>query len=197
MTFGSLGYGPQTRSVLHCHGVLALRGGPWPGAVQDESWQAKSRSRPGASFYSRFRKWRLALWAAGRAPDPSFTAMVFAVQKATSKLEVGRQSQGLELVSSRFRKWLLALCLIRPSLPWCFAPARGRWPGAVQDGSWQAKSRLGASFYNRFRKWRLALWATGRGPGPSFTAMVFWPCEGSLAGSCAGWKLAGKVKAWS
>ena len=22
---------------LHCHGVLALRGGPWPGAVQDES----------------------------------------------------------------------------------------------------------------------------------------------------------------
>ena len=35
MTFGSLGYGPQARSVLHCHGVLALRGGPWPGGVQD------------------------------------------------------------------------------------------------------------------------------------------------------------------
>ena len=35
MTFGSLSYGPQARSVLHCHGVLALRGGPWPGAVQD------------------------------------------------------------------------------------------------------------------------------------------------------------------
>ena len=31
----SLGYGPQARSVLHCHGVLALRGGPWPGGVQD------------------------------------------------------------------------------------------------------------------------------------------------------------------
>ena len=44
----TLGYGPQARSVLHCHGVLALRGGPWPGAVQDESWQAKSRL--GASF---------------------------------------------------------------------------------------------------------------------------------------------------
>ena len=43
VTFGSLGYGPQARSVLHCHGVLALRGGPWPRAVQDESWQAKSR----------------------------------------------------------------------------------------------------------------------------------------------------------
>ena len=35
MTFGSLGYGPQARSVLHCHGVLVLRGGPWPSAVQD------------------------------------------------------------------------------------------------------------------------------------------------------------------
>ena len=35
MTFGTLGYGPQARSVLHCNGVLALRGGPLPGAVQD------------------------------------------------------------------------------------------------------------------------------------------------------------------
>ena len=35
MTFGSLGYGPQARSVLHCHGVLALRRGPGPRAVQD------------------------------------------------------------------------------------------------------------------------------------------------------------------
>ena len=35
MTFGSLGYGPQARSVLHCHGALALRGGPGPRAVQD------------------------------------------------------------------------------------------------------------------------------------------------------------------
>ena len=29
---------------------------------------------------------------------------------------------------------------------------------------------------SRFRKWRLALWATGRGRDPSFTAMVFEPC---------------------
>ena len=132
MTFGTLGY----RSVLHCHGVLALRGGPWPRAVQDESWQAKSR--PGASFYSRFRKWRLALWATGRKPGPSFTAMVFWPCKGVPgpelcRMKVGRQSQGLELV-----------------------------------------------FYSRFRKWRLALWATGRKPGPSFTAMVFWPCKGVL-----------------
>ena len=47
-TFGTMGCRPRARSVLHCHGVLALRGGPWPGAVQDESWQAKSRL--GASF---------------------------------------------------------------------------------------------------------------------------------------------------
>ena len=70
MTFGTLGYGPRARSVLHCHGV-------WPGAVQG-------------------------------GPDPPFTAMVFAVQKATSKLEVGRQSQGLELqflVGSESEVW--------------------------------------------------------------------------------------------
>ena len=28
---------PRARSVLHCHGVLALRQGPWTRAVQDES----------------------------------------------------------------------------------------------------------------------------------------------------------------
>ena len=41
MTFGSLGYGPRAQSVLHCHGVLALRQGPWTPAwteaVQNES----------------------------------------------------------------------------------------------------------------------------------------------------------------
>ena len=127
MTFGTLG-------LPWC---FALRGGPWPGAVQGESWQAKSRLA--ASFYSRFRKWRLAVWATVRGPDPSFTAMVFWPCEGVLGLElcrvkVGRQSQGqgLELVSSRFRKW------------------------------------------------RLALWAMGRGPDPSFTAMVFWPCMGVL-----------------
>ena len=41
MTFGSLAYGPRAQSVLHCHGVLALRQGPWTPAwteaVQNES----------------------------------------------------------------------------------------------------------------------------------------------------------------
>ena len=35
--FGTLGYGPRAQSVLHCHGVLALRGGPLTGAVPHES----------------------------------------------------------------------------------------------------------------------------------------------------------------
>ena len=35
--FGTLGYGPRAQSVLHCHGVLALRGSPLTGAVPHES----------------------------------------------------------------------------------------------------------------------------------------------------------------
>ena len=37
MMFGTVGYRPRAQSVLHCRGVLALRGGPLTGAVQDES----------------------------------------------------------------------------------------------------------------------------------------------------------------
>ena len=92
MTFGSLGYGPQARSVLHCHGVLALRGGPWPRAAQD--------------------------------------------------VKVGRQSQGLELEKARFLGssesdvWqfgLRAAGPVRPSLPWCFGPARGSLARSCAD----------------------------------------------------------------
>ena len=53
----------------------------------------------------------------------------------------------------------------------------------------------------QFRKQRLAVWAAGRGPDPSFTAMVFGPCKRVLGpelcrtkASCkrtqATWKLA-------
>ena len=49
MTFGSLGYGPRAQSVLHCHGVLALRHGPWTPAwteaVQNESRLQEDTSR--------------------------------------------------------------------------------------------------------------------------------------------------------
>jgi len=36
-TFGSMGCRPRARSVLHCHGVLALRDRPLTAAVPDES----------------------------------------------------------------------------------------------------------------------------------------------------------------
>ena len=49
VTFGSLGYRPRAQSVLHCHGVLALRHGPWTpawtGAVQNESQLQEDTSR--------------------------------------------------------------------------------------------------------------------------------------------------------
>ena len=49
MTFGSLGYGPRAQSVLHCHGVLALRHGPWTPAwteaVQNDSRLQEDTSR--------------------------------------------------------------------------------------------------------------------------------------------------------
>ena len=48
-TFGSLGYGPRAQSVRHCHGVLALRHGPWTAAwteaVQNESRLQEDTSR--------------------------------------------------------------------------------------------------------------------------------------------------------
>ena len=43
--FGTLGYGPRAQSVLHCHGVLALRHGPWTPAVQNESRLQEDTSR--------------------------------------------------------------------------------------------------------------------------------------------------------
>ena len=43
------------------------------------SWtRADGRKKQGLKLVSRqFRKQRLAVWAAGRGPDPSFTAMLF------------------------------------------------------------------------------------------------------------------------
>ena len=52
------------------------------------------------------------------------------------------------------------------------------WEVAVQEG----KQMEGLKLVSRqSRKQRLALWAAGRGPDPSFTAMVFWCC-GSVLG---------------
>ena len=67
--------GRGLRSALHCHGVLALRDRPLSGALL--AVQEGGRME-GLRLVSRqFRKQRLAVWAAGRGPDPYFTAMVF------------------------------------------------------------------------------------------------------------------------
>ena len=65
-----MGCRPRARAVLHCHGVLALR---------DRSLsEALLAVLEGVRLVSsQFRKRRLAVWAAGRGPDPHFTAMVF------------------------------------------------------------------------------------------------------------------------
>ena len=43
------------------------------------------------------------------------------------------------------------------------------------------KARGGLKLVSRrFRKWRLAFWATGSGRDPSFTAMVFYLCGTAL-----------------
>ena len=60
---------------------------------------------------------------------------------------------------------------IRPSLPWCLRPAARPWTRA--DGT----KKQGLKLVSRqFRKQRLAGWGAGRGPDPSFTAMVFEAC---------------------
>ena len=91
---------------------------------------------------------------------------------------------------------------IRPSVPWCFAvseaPARSSlWNcfGSMGAALWSwflvgsegndrvlgpemtradGRKKQGLKLvFRQFRKQRLALWAAGRGPDPSFSAMVF------------------------
>ena len=79
----------RARSVLHCHGVWGLRQGPWT--------RADGRKKQGLKLVSRqFRKRRLAVWAAGRGPDPSFTAMVF---------EACDRVLGPELTAGKSKVW--------------------------------------------------------------------------------------------
>ena len=72
MTFGSLGYGPRAQSVLHCHGVLALRHGPWTPAwteaVQNESRLQEDTSRVAVGSAETQVKSRFG--AAERKPAP-------------------------------------------------------------------------------------------------------------------------------
>ena len=98
-----MGCRPRARSALHCHGVLALR---------DRSLsEALLAVLEGVRLVSRqFRKRRLALWAAGRGPDPYFTAMVFMALRDRSLSEaLLAVLEGVRLVSRQFRKRRLAL----------------------------------------------------------------------------------------
>ena len=65
-----MGCGPRARSALHCPGVLALRGGPVTGAVQDASQLQEDAGKFGAG-------------SAGRHANGRFEASFSAVQKAT------------------------------------------------------------------------------------------------------------------
>ena len=78
---------PRAQSARHCHGVLALREGPLTAELRSllqetrASWQLavqEGKQIEGLKLVSsQFRKQRLAVWAAGRGWDLSFTAMVF------------------------------------------------------------------------------------------------------------------------
>ena len=112
----------------------------------------------GVRLVSRqFRKRRLALWAAGRGPDPYFTAM--AVLEGV-RLFLGSSESDV----------------------WHYIWAAGRGPDPYFTGVLALRDRSlseallavleGVRLVSRqFRKRRLALWAAGRGPDPYFTAM--------------------------
>ena len=208
VTFGSLGCRPRAWSVLHCHGVF------WPELCRTKatraSWQLGSAEgkAKSARFSSHFRRWRLAVWAAGRGPDPSFTAMVFwRCEKGPLTGAVQNENQlqedpsKLAVPDPSFTAMVFWPCRTVLAPEPCRTKAsckrtRASWQLAVQKGRQSQGLELVSS---RFRRWRLAVWAAGRGPDPSFTAMVFWRCEGPLTGaaqeeSCkrtrASWQLA-------
>ena len=150
----SLGCRPQARSVLHCPGVWALREGPLTGAVQDESQLQEDASKWGAGNAGKQANGRpeASFWAAGRGPDPSFTALVF-------------EPCGKVLWPE--------LCRTKASCK--------RTQASGELTVQESKQMEGLKLVSRqFRKQRLALWAAGRGPDPSFTALVFELCRNLL-----------------
>ena len=116
VTFGTLGYGPRAQSVLHCHGVLALRQGPW-------------KSRFGRQFLvsAESNVWLSGLRTAGPIHLNCHGVLVLGLQLGPERSRV--QSRfGPQFLGSESNVWhsgLRAAGLIRPSLPWCFSPATG------------------------------------------------------------------------
>ena len=127
VTFGTLGYGPRAQSVLHCHGVLALRQGR-------PSWKSRfglvvlSVARFGPQFLALHRgPWHSGFGTLGYGPRAQSVLHchgVLALRQGPWKSRFGPQF----LVGSESNVWhsgLRAAGPIRPSLPWCLSPARG------------------------------------------------------------------------
>ena len=104
-------------------------------------------------------------------------------------VQEGREKQGLKLVSRQFRRhvWHRGLPAAGPHGVW--ALRRGPLTGPVQDARQlqEDTGKLSLGVYRflelvsrQFRRQRLAPWAAGCGPDPSFSAMVFGPCGGVL-----------------
>ena len=183
-----------------CHGALALRKGALTGAVQQESRLQEDASKMGASSAGRQANWRFGASFLSVSESDVWQSGLLAAcktQQASWKLAVqnGRQRQGLELVSSQFRQWRLAVWAAgrgsRSVLHChcCFSHAtrsldpscarrklvakrskcktkascktqQASWKLAVQNGRQRQGLELVSS---QFRKWRVAVWAAGRG----------------------------------
>ena len=168
-----MGCRPRARSVLHCHCVLALRDRPLSGALL--AVQEGGRME-GLRLVSRqFRKHRLAVWAAGRGPDPFRTSLPWcfgSARKSGLWAELCWQCRKAGVLALRDR------------------PLSGALLAVQEGGRMEGLNR-------QFRKQRLAVWAAGRGPGPHFTAMVFQLCETGLwAELCWQCRKAGEWKVW-
>ena len=160
-----MGRRPRARSVLHCHGVLALRRAPWTGACRTKasskrtwaSWELavkKARKSKVCSCFlvgSETDVWHSGLRAAGpirpSGPwcfSPAKGSLDWSLphesqlQEDASKLAVGSQEgtekQGLQLLSSWFRKWRLAfwglaVLLVQCYLAWSTGQTQAEAPG--------------------------------------------------------------------
>ena len=98
----------------------------------------------------------------------------------------GGQSSSLELVSREFRKQRLEPWAAGrgpdPSFAamvfWCCDRVRQENTSKLAGGRRRAGKSPSLELISRgFRKQRLEPWAAGRGPDPSFAAMVFWCCD--------------------
>ena len=110
-----MGCPPRARSVLHCHGVLAL---------QDRSLsEALLAVLEGVRLVSRqFRKRRLAVWGRPRARSALHCHGVLALRDRSLSEALLAVLEGVRLVSRQFRKRRLAVWAAgRGPDPYCTA----------------------------------------------------------------------------